>query len=77
MAMGRQKSKQSELWVTAEEIAKSASHRFYAKVEEGLAQCQFDRTTEQLCDRFYKRSRVRPSLRWPPTRATIAARCWR
>jgi hypothetical protein len=30
MAMGRRKSKQSELWVTTEEITKPASHPFYA-----------------------------------------------
>ena len=60
--MGRKKSKQSELWVTAEEITKPASHPFYAKVNEVLAECQFDLKVEQLCERFYKPVKGRPSI---------------
>ena len=60
--MGRRKSKQSELWVTAEEIAKPTSHPFYAKVNEVLDECQFDRKVEQLCERFYKPVKGRPSI---------------
>src|ERR1035437_6448430 len=62
MAMGRRKSKQSELWVTAEEIAKPTSHPFYAKVNEVLDECKFDRKVEQLCERFYKPVKGRPSI---------------
>jgi transposase len=62
MAMGRKKSKQSELWVTAEEITKPASHPFYAKVNEVLEECKFDRKVEQLCERFYKPVKGRPSI---------------
>jgi len=51
MAMGRKKSKQSELWVTTEEITKPASHPFYAKVNEVLDECKFDRKAEQLSER--------------------------
>jgi hypothetical protein len=36
MAMGRRKSKQSELWVTAKEITKPVLHPFYATVNEVL-----------------------------------------
>ena len=62
MAMGRRKSKQSELWVTTEEITRPASHPFYAKVNEVLKECQFDRKVEQLCERFYKPVKGRPSI---------------
>jgi transposase len=62
MAMGRRKSKQSELWVTTEEISKPASHPFYARVAEVLDECQFDRKVEQLCERFYKPVKGRPSI---------------
>jgi len=62
MAMGRKKSKQSELWVTTEEITKPASHPFYAKVNEVLDECKFDRKAEQLCQRFYKPLKGRPSI---------------
>ena len=60
--MGRKKSKQSELWVTTEEITKPASHPFYAKVNEVLDECKFDRKAEQLCERFYKPVKGRPSI---------------
>src|SRR5664279_2583229 len=62
MAMGRRKSKQSELWVTTEEITKPASHPFYAKVNEVLDECRFDLKAEQLCKRFYKPVKGRPSI---------------
>jgi len=62
MAMGRKKSKQSELWVTTEDITKPASHPFYAKVNEVLNECKFDRKAEQLCQRFYKPVKGRPSI---------------
>jgi transposase len=62
MAMGRKKSKQSELWVTTEEITRPASHPFYAKVNEVLNECRFDLKAEQLCQRFYKPVKGRPSI---------------
>jgi transposase len=62
MAMGRRKSKQSELWVTTEEITKPASHPFYAKVNAVLDECRFDLKAEQLCKRFYKPVKGRPSI---------------
>jgi hypothetical protein len=62
MAMGRRKSKQSELRVTVEELTKTASHPFYANVKEVLNECRFDRKVEQLCERFYKPVKSRPSI---------------
>jgi len=52
MALVRWKSKQSELRVTTEEIAKPASHPFNTKVTEVLAECKFDRKVEHLRERF-------------------------
>ena len=60
--MGRRESEQSELWVTTEEITQPASHPFYAKVNEVLADCQFDLKAEQLCERFCKPVKGRPSI---------------
>ena len=60
--MGRRKSKQSALWVTTEEITKPASHPFYARVNEVLEECRFDRKVEQLCQRFYRPVKGRPSI---------------
>jgi len=62
MAMGKRKPKQQGLWVNAEEIAKPASHPFYAKVNEVLNKHKFDRKVEHLCQRFYKPVKGRPSL---------------
>jgi transposase len=62
MAMGRRKPKQQDLWVSAEQIAKPASHPFYAKVNEVLAAHGFDRKVEHLCRRYYKPVKGRPSL---------------
>jgi transposase len=62
MAMGRRKAKQQALWVSAEEIAKPASHPFYSKVNAILGEHRFDRKVEQLCQRFYRPIKGRPSL---------------
>ena len=62
MAMGRRKPKQQGLWVSAEEIAKPASHPFYTKVNEILAEHRFDQKVEQLCRRYYKPVMGRPSI---------------
>lgn len=62
MAIGRRKSKQSELWVTAEEIAKPTSQGLYAKVNEVLDERRFDLKAEQLCQRFYKPVKGRPRI---------------
>ena len=62
MAMGRQKAKQNELWVSTDEIPRAASHPFYAKVSEVLKESKFDAKAEQLCERFYKPVKGRPSI---------------
>lgn len=62
MAMGRRKPKQQGLWVSTEEIAKPASHPFYAKVNTVLSDNAFDRKVEILCQRFYKPVLGRPSM---------------
>ena len=62
MAMGKRKPKQQGLWLMVDEIAKPASHPFYAKVNEVLDAHGFDRKVEHLCKRFYKPVKGRPSL---------------
>jgi len=60
--MGKRKAKQEGLWVSTEEIARSAGHPFYRKVNEVLEQQQLDQRLEHLCRRFYKPVFGRPSL---------------
>ena len=62
MAMGRRKPKQPGLWLSTEEIVKTAAHPFYRKVNEVLSQHGFDRKVEHLCQRFYRPIKGRPSL---------------
>lgn len=60
--MGRKKLKQKTLWVSAEEMPRTAAHPYYGKVNEVLNQAGFDRAVEQLCRRYYKPTMGRPSL---------------
>lgn len=60
--MGRRKAKQSGQSVRAEEFTQPASHLFHAKVKQVLEECQFDRKVEQLCERYYKPVKGRPSI---------------
>ncbi len=62
MAMGRKKPKQQGLWVSAEEMPRTAAHPYYGKVNEVLSEGGFDRAVEQLCRRYYKPTMGRPSL---------------
>jgi transposase len=62
MAMGRKKPKQQALWVSAEEMPRTAAHPYYGKVNEVLAEAGFDRAVERLCRRYYKPTMGRPSL---------------
>ncbi|MFA6444910.1 MAG: transposase [Sterolibacterium sp.] len=62
MAMGRRKPKQQGLWVSAEEMPRTAAHPYYGKVNEVLSEGGFDRKVEQLCWRYYKPTMGRPSL---------------
>jgi transposase len=62
MAMGKRKPKQADLWISAQEIPKAASHPFYAKVNEILERNKVDKRLEHLCARFYKPVMGRPSM---------------
>jgi transposase len=62
MAMGKRKPKQDELFFSAQEIPKAASHPFYAKVNEILERNKVDKRLEHLCARFYQPVMGRPSL---------------
>src|ERR1700693_5905294 len=62
MAMGKRKARQESLWVSTEQIARSAGHPFYGKVNEVLEQRKLDQRLEHLCRRFYKPVFGRPSM---------------
>lgn len=62
MAMGRRKPKQPSLWISSEEMPRTAAHPYYGKVNEVLNEAGFDRKVEHLCRRYYKPTLGRPSL---------------
>ena len=73
MAMGRrkQRQRQKDLWVAAGELARSAAHPFYRKLNELLDEHGFDPWVEGLCEKFYAPTMGRPSL----SPACTSARC--
>ena len=65
MAMGKRKGdRQASFWIPTSELPRSASHPFYEKLNEILAEYDFDRFVESQCEAFYAGKVGRPSL--PP-----------
>jgi IS5 family transposase len=66
MAMGKRRQKQEALFVTASELPKSPGHPFYLKLNELLAEAEFDHWLESRCQRYYatEEKRGQPSI--PP-----------
>jgi transposase len=64
MAMGTRKKRerQEDLWVVSSEVVGTPAHAFYERLNQVLAQHHFDRNVEQLCRRYYKGSKGRPSI---------------
>ena len=53
MAMGKRKQRQEALFVMAEALPKSDGHPFYQKLNELLAEADFDRWVERRCRQYY------------------------
>lgn len=64
MALGKRKSEQQGLWIATTELPKSPGHPFYQKLNDLLAEAQFDRWIEKRCEAYYAASLGRPSI--PP-----------
>lgn len=62
--MGRREPFQSEMWVAAKDLPRSAGHVFYTKLNQLLAEADFDRRVEELCRPYYAEEVGRPSI--PP-----------
>ena len=63
MALGKRRSKQSELFISATQIATGPGHPFYSKLNDVLQKAGFDAFVEQLCGEYYKKG-GRPGI--PP-----------
>src|SRR5580704_6522466 len=66
MAMGKRKQRQEALFVTAEELPKSAGHPFYQRLNQLLAEADFDRWIERRCQQYYAQEETRGQPSIPP-----------
>ncbi len=66
MAMGKRKQRQEALFVTAEELPKSAGHPFYQRLNQLLAEAKFDRWVERRCQPYYAQEEKRGQPSIPP-----------
>jgi transposase len=64
MALGKRRNEQQEMWVATTSLPKSEGHVFYRKLNCLLAEADFDRQIEKLCEPYYHRQIGRPSI--PP-----------
>jgi transposase len=64
MALGKRKDEQQEMWVATTSLPKSQGHIFYRKLNQLLAEADFDRTVEKVCRSHYHSHLGRPSI--PP-----------
>jgi transposase len=64
MALGRRKEeRQREFWVATQDLAQTPRHVFYEQLNGLLAEADFDRRVEDLCEEYYANG-GRPSI--PP-----------
>ena len=66
MAMGKRKQRQEALFVTAEELPRSAGHPFYQKLNQLLAEAQFDQWVQRRCQPYYAQQEKRGQPSIPP-----------
>jgi transposase len=66
MAMGKRGQRQEALFVTTEGLARSPGHPFYRKLNELLAEADFDRWIERRCRAYYNREEKRGQPSIPP-----------
>ena len=64
MAMGKRKRKlrQQSMWIATQDLPRSASHPFYARLNRVLDEKRFDDYVERSCASFYAPIMGRPSL---------------
>src|SRR6478752_5022060 len=67
MAMGRRKaSRQESLFVTSDQLPRSAGHPFYKALNSLLGEAEFDRWIEERCERYYVQNEARGQRSLPP-----------
>ena len=66
MGMGKRRRRQETLFVMADGLPKSPGHPFYRKLNELLAEADFDRWIEGRCEGYYATSEKRGQPSIPP-----------
>ncbi len=66
MAMGKRKQRQEALFIMADQLPRSAGHPFYQKLNELLAEADFDRWIEGRCLEYYEQQEKRGQPSIPP-----------
>src|SRR5580700_8687853 len=66
MGMGKRKPVQEPLFVTHDNLPRSAGHPFYVKLNELLEEAGFDRWLEKRCARYYAQEEKRGQPSIPP-----------
>ena len=66
MAMGKRKRRQDSLFLATEDLARSPGHPFYRKLNQLLAEADFDRWIERRCQRYYETEEKRGQPSIPP-----------
>jgi transposase len=66
MAMGKRRQQQEVLFLPASALPRSAGHPFYRKLNELLAEADFDRWVEGRCQRYYVTEEKRGQPSTPP-----------
>jgi len=64
MALGKRKREQQQMWVATTDLPKSPGHPFYRRLNQLLAEADFDPWIEKLCQPYYAAVMGRPSI--PP-----------
>ena len=66
MAMGKRKPRQEALFISTDQIAPSAGHPFYQKLNQLLDEARFDRWIEKRCAPCYEQTETRGQPSLPP-----------
>jgi transposase len=66
MAMGRRRQRQESLFIPADGLPKSLGHPFYLKLNQLLAEAEFDRWVERRCQQYYQQEEKRGQPSIPP-----------
>ena len=66
MAMGKRKQRQSALFVTADDLPRSAGHPFYKRLNQLLDEFSFDCWLEKRCRPYYEQEQPRGQPSIPP-----------